>query len=582
MDISIDAIRKTTEELSKYENRIAGTQMEHAAADYLIKRFEEYGFDEILQHKFPVISWNPQEATLKVVRPEKISLDCVLLPCTTNFKGRVRLVGMDSEDVLKTDKFPIFGLIDWEPVVGASTVAYNLALESGLNGLIISSPDEGDMFKVLIVDRGGDLQIPVFNVTKEEGDSLKKMLIKSEVIVDVIAVAEKVKSESCNIEALIPGTDDDYEIVIGAHYDAWFSGAADNAAPVAIALELARILRKHVDDGGSLKHTVRFLLFGAEECGSERFYFWVNGSRVYVESQKSLENFGLVLNLDCVGYHSTNYVVTTLELSEFAMSIVKTLEQEDRFVHEVPPGSGSDHWFFTTGGVPTIYLISWPSKLYHTQKDIPEFLDYESIKAFAEYAIKVIIDFSNSDILPFDVMNQMEAIRERINNFITIKVPATSLQPVLDVLNNILSYRMTLSEFMEEIAKLGNQEKTHKLNSFLRNTAGTINKTIGLFLSMKGESPAVHLPFLELFNEYAALETAIEAIERLPIMKLTPRTRSRLKSFYDTPMKGVEGDRAFSDLRKEREKLINRIQKEIAVTLDIVSRILEDLVTLLK
>ena len=583
MDVSIDIMRKTIEELCKFENRIAGTKVEHAAADYLNKRFAEFGFDEVLQHKFPVISWDPQEATLKIVSPIERSIDCALFPYTTNAEKRVRLVDMASDEMQRIDKLPVYGLIEWGPVLyGAPTVAYNKALEKGLDGLIISSPAEGDMLKVLIVDSGGDLQIPVFNVTKEEGASLKKMLKDSEVILDIKAVAEKGQSESLNLEALIHGSDEDYDIVIGAHYDAWFLGAADNAAPVAVVLEVARLLKKHVDDGGTLKRTVRFLLFGAEESGSEGFYFLVNGSRVYVESQESLEKLGLVVSLDSVGYQAPNYVVTTHELSGYAKSIIRTRNQEDRFMHWAPPGYGSDHWFFTKGGVPTIYLISWPSDFYHTQKDTPEVLDYDSVHAYAEYAVNAVINFSNADVLPFDVMNQLEKISERIKEFMPIEVPTNSLQPVLEVLNNILKRTSNLKKFKGEVAKSGNRKRISRLNGFLRKTSGTINKTLGLLLPVEGESPAKHLSFLESLSEYVALNSAVAALEKLPIIRISPRTRNRFKSFDDTPMQWAEVERAIDDLRKEREKLVDRIRKEIVSTLDIMTGILKDLEALLR
>ncbi|MHA1925482.1 MAG: M28 family peptidase [Candidatus Thorarchaeota archaeon] len=582
MDVSLANLKKTTQELSKFENRISGSEMEHEAAEYLAAKLAEVGFINIVQHKFPVISWYPEESSLEIVTPTKRSIDCVILPYTTDVEERVKLIDMNQGDDKGTNHYPVYGLIDWGPkLYGTPTDAYNLALEMGLQGLIISSPDDGDLFKVLVVDRCGDLQIPVFNVTKEEGAMLRSLLETSEVIINARAIAKKSHSDSRNLEVLIQGPADDYDIIIGAHYDAWFSGAADNAVSVAIVLELARLLKNHVNGGGELKRTVRFLLYGAEESGSEGFYYLTNGSRVFVESQESLDRIGLVVNLDCVGFHAPNYVVTTHEMSEYSKSIISKQNQEDRFVQWAPPGHLSDHWFFTKGGVPTIYLIPWPSELYHTQKDTPEAIDFNSVQAYAEFALNAIIDFSNSEILPYNLFNQLEAIRARISEFNMIDIPSISLQSILDVLNEILKHERKTRKFAEEAATSGDSEKITKLNNFMRKACSSINKTIDLLLPVEGVYPAKHFGFLDYCSELDLLENAIKALESLPIMSISPKTRDRFRNFQDNPLQWVEGERAIDDLKTEREKLLQLIQRETADATNIMTIILEDMKTLI-
>ncbi|MHA2118948.1 MAG: M28 family peptidase [Candidatus Thorarchaeota archaeon] len=375
MDVSIENIRNTIQELCKFENRIAGTKAEKMAADYLRGTLTEIGYD-VMEHEFPVISWEPKEASINMISPEKQSLDCALFPNSPNYEKKIVLVELESKYDMNDEKLPVYGLSEWgESLYSSPNTPYNKALDEGLDGLIIFSPDDGELLKVRMGTGGKQLEIPIFSVSKESGDMLKKVMKDERVILDIKCVAKRGPSKSYNLEAVLEGSDPDFDIIVSAHYDAWFSGASDNAAPAAIVIEVARQMREHVQQGGALRRTIRFLLYGAEESGSERFYFWLNGSRNYVESQETLERFALVVNLDSVGYHATNYVATTYELLEFAQSITAAAKQEERFNHYGPPADGSDHWFFTISGVPTIYLISWPSHLYHTQKDIPELLD---------------------------------------------------------------------------------------------------------------------------------------------------------------------------------------------------------------
>ena len=79
-----------------------------------------------------------------------------------------------------------------------------------------------------------------------------------------------------NVIAEIPGTDLKDEIVmVGGHFDSWHSGtgATDNAAGSAVAMEVVRILKTL---GLQPRRTIRIGLWGGEEQG-------LLGSRAYVE-----------------------------------------------------------------------------------------------------------------------------------------------------------------------------------------------------------------------------------------------------------------------------------------------------------
>ena len=114
----------------------------------------------------------------------------------------------------------------------------------------------------------------------------------------IVRIPMDTKPELENIEAVVRGTTDGDEIVIGAHYDSLHgtNGAYDNASGVAVLLGLARVLT-----GRRFQKTVRLVAFtrGAEpDVGSN------TGSRAYakrlVENDVTLRG---MLSLDSVGYH---------------------------------------------------------------------------------------------------------------------------------------------------------------------------------------------------------------------------------------------------------------------------------------
>jgi Iap family predicted aminopeptidase len=578
MDVSTDRIRKTIEELCKFENRIAGTKIEREAADYLNEVLSDIGYD-VVEHEFPIIAWEPREATITLVGPEGKIIDCALFPNSPNVKHRVALIGLESKQEERESKLPLYGVAEWgESLYTSPDTPYNKALDIGLEGLIIASPDEGELLKVRVGIRGKQLQIPIFSVSKETGEMLKKLVEKDEVILEVKCVSNRSASKSYNLEAVLEGSNPDFDIIVSAHYDAWFAGASDNAAPAAIVIEVARQMLTHLEQGGVLKRTIRFLLYGAEEIGSERFYYWINGSRNYVESYETLDQFALVINLDSIGYDAPNYVGTTYELMKFAQSITSATNQEKRFSHYSPPAYGSDHWFFTIGGVPTIYLISWPSHLYHTQKDIPEHLDFESIHAYAEYIVNSLLKFSNADLLPVDILTLVESINEIINGFSKIEGSPFELEEASDSSSQILESRGAIDRLIRETQASGKKEDIARLNEFLLKTARRLNRTIG---PVSGEYEANYLSHLELIPAYVKMDSIIRSLEELPFMKIHPRSLGVLKELDDVPSKLVDIADSLIDLRLECNYLVGRINQEIENITSQLREILTELKELL-
>ncbi|TFG31203.1 hypothetical protein EU527_13075, partial [Candidatus Thorarchaeota archaeon] len=185
MKVSAKRIRKTTEGLCQFKNRIAGTKTEREAANYLKGLLSDIGYD-VIEHEFPILAWEPQESTINLVSPEKRPVHCALFPNSPSVKHRVTLVDMESDQEEPTSKLVKYGLAEWgESLYTSPEIPYNKAVDRGLDGLIISSPDEGELFKVRVGNHGKALQIPIISVSKETGELLKKMMEDSEVVMDV-------------------------------------------------------------------------------------------------------------------------------------------------------------------------------------------------------------------------------------------------------------------------------------------------------------------------------------------------------------------------------------------------------------
>ncbi|WNG32298.1 M28 family peptidase [Archangium violaceum] len=101
---------------------------------------------------------------------------------------------------------------------------------------------------------------------------------------------EDARFPTTNLIAELRGTEHPEEVVvIGAHYDAYYSGADDNSSGVAAMMEMARLAA-----GKRFARTVRFVGFDLEELG-------LVGSTRYVQTHPE-ERIIASIVFDCIGY----------------------------------------------------------------------------------------------------------------------------------------------------------------------------------------------------------------------------------------------------------------------------------------
>lgn len=123
--------------------------------------------------------------------------------------------------------------------------------------------------------------IPQMTMATEDYNRLVRMISQGVVprmTVDISAQYHDEDQMGYNTIAEIPGTDPklkDEVVMLGGHLDSWHSstGATDNAAGCAVAMEAARIL---MASGLKPRRTIRVALWSGEEQG-------LNGSREYVK-----------------------------------------------------------------------------------------------------------------------------------------------------------------------------------------------------------------------------------------------------------------------------------------------------------
>jgi len=205
-----------------------------------------------------------------------------------------------------------------------------------------------------------------------------------------------------NILAKIRGDVDRY-VLVGAHFDHLGSfggetywGADDNAAAVAVLVEVARSLAD--------EHRGRGVIIAAFD-GEEPPHFLTSGmgSREFVRANRDPIDF--MVCMDLVGHRFGPEVVPDeVGASLFALGAERSLgtyelvsslkrAEPDVIVRPadaeiVPPLS--DYEPFWEQRIPFLFLSAGRSRVYHTPEDTPDKLDYQKIAATARWLTRFV------------------------------------------------------------------------------------------------------------------------------------------------------------------------------------------------
>jgi Iap family predicted aminopeptidase len=566
--VSIDRAKEYIQGLCKYKNRLAGSEKEREAAEYIQGLLREFGYEDIKQSKFRIYGWIPKKCVVEIVSPIKRTLEAALLPYSNSVVLESNLTHINNVDYEKvTGKEGMIGLAPWGQHLYLSTMrTYYAAQRQKLSAVLIGSPDAGDLRKVVVVEVGGEMSLPLISISKEDMELLGKLMEKDDVKIRIeTSVDTDAKATSKNLEVVVQGDGSlQHEVIVGAHYDAYFEGAADNAAPAAIVLELARLLRKYASEN-TIRRTVRFLFFGAEECGSTSYYYWVNGSRAFVSANRDIvSRTGIMLSMDSVGFDAPNYIATTIDLSEFAREIKVPMKTPPDVVFYGPSAYGSDHWFFETSGVSVIYGVSFPSPLYHTQRDSFENLNMRSVQFHCEYMKEALQYLCSTEVLPIDIFAPLERFTTILRDYLKIKDLPFDLSVLLRHIERVSGEKRSLERTIKAAIQSGDVKRIEEINRFLVSTANRYNQTIGWVWRRAAPSDVSYLSKLEFIADYAEISGAISALRKMPIANLDRETVTRYKTQQDNPFNWTDIHLPLEKLEDERSRVFRIVDDEIS------------------
>lgn len=149
-------------------------------------------------------------------------------------------------------------------------------------------------------------------------------------------------------------------------------GADDGASGVAVLLELARVLKAHSLDK---KIGVRFVLIDGEDLGpgSEEMYL---GSILYAKSAVPRGDYGILLDMigdkDLQVPVEPNSLDLAPKLTKALYAHAKDVGLEATFPLTIGERIEDDHLPLNAAGLPTVDLIDFDYRPWHTVKDTPD------------------------------------------------------------------------------------------------------------------------------------------------------------------------------------------------------------------
>jgi hypothetical protein len=381
--ISSAALRRDTTALASIRPRQAGSPGEALARDWVATRFREAGLRGVRLQAVPYPRWQGEGGRLTLLEPPAQELPCLVLngSAATPSEGiKALLVDVSTGQPADYERLEADALqgrihLAWGGSLHRRDICANAA-SAGAAAVIIAHPDPdpvGGTGDTYLVENGTAVvrgPLPVLAVSHPVGQRLREAAQRG-APARLNVSSRYTLGYGYNVVGEIPGQSRNYVALI-AHYDAWYGGAADNAASVAGMLALARAWAGLAPPAC----TLRLISTTAEEEGLMGAL-----ADVVLRAPQVKARCRGVVSLELVGAPGETLWATGWppQVAGAAAAIARGLG------YEAATGNGlnvfrgriyGDHWPYTLLRIPGVLLVKYPYRYYHTPYDTPDRLDY--------------------------------------------------------------------------------------------------------------------------------------------------------------------------------------------------------------
>ncbi|MEW5748637.1 MAG: M28 family peptidase [Candidatus Thermoplasmatota archaeon] len=316
-----------------------------------------------------------------------------------------------------------------------------MAAERGAVGAICHFPKTPDSeLKIDISDEA----LPLVYITDDDAAAIRGMLEVGPVTCHYVVdnqYQELPLSTGHNVIGMIRGSELPEEYVyVGAHFDHWFTSAADDNAGIGSMLSMIKAFK---DSGLQPRRTMVFAAFDSEELGGwqDTWYDWCMGS--YSHIVETLDGQVLngdrpgkivaMFNMDVIGTEGAIvYVESTPDLTKF----VKKAAFDSGLIATAPmtyvywPPSSYDDWPFYMAGVPCTETAWWGEeydKLYHTTGDTMVSLNEAYVRVNTVFNGLMAMRMAQASVLPYDLPENAEVVQTGLESLFAVDPEARTM-----------------------------------------------------------------------------------------------------------------------------------------------------------
>ena len=347
--------------------RVAGTEEERQAAQYIKAQLDKLGYNTQIQ-EFDIQNIIAQ-LTIDSMNNQTVKGNAATGSGYTDGDGITsHLVNCGLGATVQDFPAEVVGKI---ALVQRGAVSFAIKAENAVNagaiGVLMYNNAPGSLNPTL---GSYASPIPYISISLEDGKAIVsemanapvEVTIKAELLTksqNIIATREAKKSTDAGI------------VYVTAHYDSvpYAPGANDNASGAAMLLEFAKILKAYPIDT-----EVRFIACGAEEIGLDGSYYYVS-QLSEDEINRSIANFNMDMIATSAEACNILYMDTVSGEENFMTdAAIEAGARIGNNILEVGKGQSSDHRYFGEAGIPAGCFI-WGDEegnleeWYHTPND---------------------------------------------------------------------------------------------------------------------------------------------------------------------------------------------------------------------
>jgi Zn-dependent M28 family amino/carboxypeptidase len=371
----------TLDALAAFGEKQPGSEAGQQAARYIADRFRALGLSDVHDETFSVPRWRltSKAFTLRIDGAESTpGFDVFEASNSGVADGAIIDVASATDaDLNGVDLTGKIALVKRETSFHRSAQLRNVAAKGAAAMLYLSVAPE-NLRQVGSVRFGWNAYepIPAITIGADDAATIKAALADGKNVqahIDVQATSEP--ANGINVIAKIAGERPEI-IVLGAHYDTWFTGSSDNGSGVAELLAVASRRMQHKKP----RYTLVFVAYDGEETGLYGGYdFYRKHKIVAAEPILAVLNFESpsALNPDIAGVAHSNQpkLDEALQLAHLRQiySLYAGLEIVAQLFGGIIP---TDIQGAYRGGTPTV-STAVTNPYYHTVKDTPDKVDLQ-------------------------------------------------------------------------------------------------------------------------------------------------------------------------------------------------------------